>query len=154
MRIVTFLFLTSSSSRGHRLRRQGLESPGGEAISKGAVHRGLRSTAPGERPHPQNLELSLEARDRVLEEVGVSEEDLLTFVDIWGNDGDLMVEIWGTIDSLMTQDRMLGRGRHRPTKDTIRKRAPSTSMGWVNHDRPTSVLGRALGRRRSAIAGS
>lgn len=55
--------------------------------------------------------LSLEARDRVLEKVGTTEEELLTFVEIWGNNGDVMVEVWGSIDSLMTQERMRDRGR-------------------------------------------
>ncbi len=56
------------------------------------------------------MEINIETRDRVLEEVGVTEEELFTFVEVWGNDGELMVEVWGTIDSLMTQDRMMGRG--------------------------------------------
>jgi hypothetical protein len=54
-------------------------------------------------------EISLEDRDRILEELGVTEEDLFTFVDVWGTDGDFMVEVWETIDSLMTEDRMMGR---------------------------------------------
>ena len=55
------------------------------------------------------MEISLEARDRILEDLGVTEEDLFTFVDVWGTHGDFMVEVWQTIDSLMTEDRMMGR---------------------------------------------
>jgi hypothetical protein len=64
------------------------------------------------------MEISLEDRDRILEELGVTEEDLFTFVDVWGTHGDFMVEVWETIDSLMTEDRMMGRsGRPQSEED-------------------------------------
>lgn len=56
------------------------------------------------------MEISIDTRDRVLEEVGVTEEELFTFVEVWGSDGEFMVAVWDTIDSKMKQDRMLGRG--------------------------------------------
>jgi hypothetical protein len=53
-------------------------------------------------------DLSIQARDSVLNEVGVTEEELLAFVDVWGRDADVMQSIWQELDSLMREDR---RGR-------------------------------------------
>lgn len=109
MRIVTFLFLTPLLLGVAGCNREPVNPRAEEAISKELFTEayvklrmeGLRSPM---------MEISLEDRDRILEEVGVTEEELLTFVDVWGADGEFMVEVWGTIDSLMTQERMKGRG--------------------------------------------
>jgi hypothetical protein len=54
------------------------------------------------------MDLSIQARDSVLNEVGVTEEELLAFVDEWGRDAEVMQSIWQELDSLMREDR---RGR-------------------------------------------
>jgi hypothetical protein len=109
VRIVTFLAIgslllttggctgeTSGPSRGdtisreqfieayHELRREGLRSP--------------------------SMEIGLEARDRILENLGLTEEDLLTFAEVWGSDPEVMQGLWEELDSLMRVDRMEGRG--------------------------------------------
>jgi len=52
-------------------------------------------------------EISIEARDLILEEVGVSEEELLAFVDYWGTDPQMMEGIWEEVDSLMREARQV-----------------------------------------------
>lgn len=56
------------------------------------------------------MEISLQARDRILEDLGVTEEELITFAEAWGTDGEMMQGIWEEVDSLMKLDRMRGRG--------------------------------------------
>lgn len=68
----------------YELRKKGLRSPG--------------------------MEITIEGRDSVLAEHGVTEEDLLAFVDAWGSDFELMRGIWEEVDSLQREDRMEGRG--------------------------------------------
>jgi len=109
VRIVTSLFLTALLLGVAGCNSKPVNPRAEEAISKELFieayvqlrMEGLRSPM---------MEISLENRDRILEEVGVTEEELFTFVDVWGADGEFMVEVWGTIDSLMTQERMSGRG--------------------------------------------
>ncbi|MCJ7629304.1 MAG: hypothetical protein MUO50_13070 [Longimicrobiales bacterium] len=50
-------------------------------------------------------EITLVARDRILNDLGVTEEDLLNFVDVWGNDGEVMQGIWQEVDSLGRESR-------------------------------------------------
>jgi hypothetical protein len=45
--------------------------------------------------------ISLEERDRILREAGLTEEDLLKFVEVRGTDVQLMKEIWEEVDSLI-----------------------------------------------------
>jgi hypothetical protein len=52
-------------------------------------------------------ELSLETRDRVLQELGLTEEDLLRFVEVNGRDVQFMRRVWEEVDSLMTEKRGL-----------------------------------------------
>jgi hypothetical protein len=75
----------------HQLRREGLRSP--------------------------TMEIGLEARDRILEELGLTEDDLLTFADVWGSNPEVMVSIWEEVDSLMRMDRLEGRGGPRLEED-------------------------------------
>ena len=51
------------------------------------------------------IDLSIQARDSILNEVGVTEEELLAFVDAWGRDAQVMQSIWQELDSLMREDR-------------------------------------------------
>jgi len=51
------------------------------------------------------MEISLEARNRILEDLGVTEDDLLNFAEVWGSDGEVMQEIWQEVDSLMREAR-------------------------------------------------
>jgi len=52
-------------------------------------------------------ELSLETRDRVLQELGLTEEDLLSFVEANGRDVQFMRRVWEEVDSIMTEKRGL-----------------------------------------------
>ena len=51
-------------------------------------------------------EILPEARDSVLDALGLTEEDLLTFVDVWGEDRVVMESVWAAVDSLLREDRM------------------------------------------------
>jgi hypothetical protein len=51
------------------------------------------------------MEISLEARDSILNDLELTDVDLLTFVDVWGSDGEVMQGIWQEVDSLMREDR-------------------------------------------------
>lgn len=50
-------------------------------------------------------EIDLRTRDSILSDLGLTEEDLLTFVDVWGGDGEVMVGVWQALDSLMREER-------------------------------------------------
>lgn len=51
-------------------------------------------------------EILPETRDSVLDALGLTEEALLTFVDVWGEDRVVMESVWATVDSLLREDRM------------------------------------------------
>ena len=51
-------------------------------------------------------EISLADRNEILESQGVTEEDLLAFVEYWGADGEVMLGIWEDLDSIMMETRM------------------------------------------------
>ncbi len=51
------------------------------------------------------LEISLEARNRILDDLGVTGDDLLNFAEVWGSDGEVMQGIWQEVDSLMREAR-------------------------------------------------
>jgi len=53
-----------------------------------------------------SMEIGLEARNRILQELGLEEEDLLAFAEAWGDDGAMMQSIWEDVDSLLRIDRM------------------------------------------------
>lgn len=55
------------------------------------------------------MEISLSARDRILADLGLSEEELLRFADVWGGEGEVMEGVWQEVDSLLRADRMTGR---------------------------------------------
>jgi hypothetical protein len=85
--------------------RAGVNPRADEAISREAFVQtyfelrvaGLRS--------PQ-IEISIEARDSILANRGLTEEDLLTFVDVWGSDPEVMRGIWEEVDSLEKAGRI------------------------------------------------
>lgn len=52
-----------------------------------------------------DTEITLVARDRILNDLGVTAEDLLNFVDVWGRDGEVMQGIWQEVDSLERESR-------------------------------------------------
>lgn len=52
-------------------------------------------------------EISLEARDRILTGLGLTDEDLLRFVERRGRDVQFMRRVWEEVDSLMTSRRGL-----------------------------------------------
>lgn len=109
MRIVTFLFGVWAGSMALALAAcGGSGSLSGEAdtISRDTFIQaylelrieGLRSLG---------SEISIEARDQILEEVGVSEEELLAFVEYWGTDPLMMEGVWAEVDSLMREARQV-----------------------------------------------
>jgi len=51
------------------------------------------------------MEISLEERNRILDDLGLTEDDLLTFAEVWGSDGEVMQGIWQEVDSLMREAR-------------------------------------------------
>ncbi len=61
------------------LRRAGLRSPG--------------------------MDLTLDARDSVLAHLELTEADLLTFAEVWGAEGEVMLSVWEEVDSLMQATR-------------------------------------------------
>lgn len=52
------------------------------------------------------LQISVEARDSVLDALGLTEDDLLDFADTWGEDSEMMLGIWEEVDSLMREERL------------------------------------------------
>lgn len=50
-------------------------------------------------------EISLAARDRILTGLGLTDEDLLRFVERRGRDVQFMRRVWEEVDSLMTSRR-------------------------------------------------
>jgi len=52
-----------------------------------------------------DLEIGIQDRDRILEELELAEEDLLGFVEVWGREGEVLQGIWQEVDSLMRQAR-------------------------------------------------
>ncbi|MBT8396064.1 MAG: hypothetical protein HKO65_01755 [Gemmatimonadetes bacterium] len=53
----------------------------------------------------RGMDITLDSRDSVLAELGLTEADLLTFVDVWGDDGEMMISVWEEVDSLMMESR-------------------------------------------------
>ena len=109
MRIVTFLFGVSLGSMALALAACGGSGsvPGAaDAISRDTfIQAYLELRIEGLRSH--GGEISIEARDLILEEVGVSEEELLAFVDYWGTDPEMMEGVWEEVDSLMRETRQV-----------------------------------------------
>lgn len=54
-------------------------------------------------------ELDPAERERILADRGVSEEDLLQFVEVHGRDVDFMARVWSRADSLIAEMREPGR---------------------------------------------
>jgi hypothetical protein len=52
-------------------------------------------------------EMTLEARDRVLEELGLTEDELIHFVEVNGRDVQFMRRVWEEVDSIITEKRGL-----------------------------------------------
>jgi len=51
------------------------------------------------------MDITLDARDSVLAQLGLTEDELLACVDVWGSDGEIMLSIWEEVDSLMRAAR-------------------------------------------------
>ncbi len=49
--------------------------------------------------------ISVETRDSILDALGLTEEDLLQFVEVRGRNADLMKGVWEQVDSLMRENR-------------------------------------------------
>jgi hypothetical protein len=49
--------------------------------------------------------ISLEERDRILRDAGLTEEDLLRFAEVHGPDVQLMKEVWEEVDTLIQARR-------------------------------------------------
>jgi hypothetical protein len=47
------------------------------------------------------MEISVQARDRILEEMELTQDDLLRFVEVHGVDGALMLSVWEEVDSIL-----------------------------------------------------
>lgn len=75
-----------------------------EAISREAFVEAYRQLRAEALRSPE-IEISIQGRDRILADLGLTEEDLLTFVDVWGTNGDFMRGIWEEVDSIMQQER-------------------------------------------------
>lgn len=50
-------------------------------------------------------EISVQTRDSILQEMGLTPEDLITFVEVRGEEGQLMRGIWEEVDSLLRVNR-------------------------------------------------
>ena len=48
-------------------------------------------------------EITVQARDRVLQELGVTQEDLLRFAEVMGNDPVYMERIWDEVEARLVQ---------------------------------------------------
>jgi len=55
-------------------------------------------------------ELTVEARDRVLQELGLTEDDLIHFIEVHGRDAQFMRRVWEEVDSIITEKRGLPAG--------------------------------------------
>jgi hypothetical protein len=51
-------------------------------------------------------EISLHARDSILETLGLKPEDLLDFVEVWGENSEVMDEVWQVVDSVIRAKRV------------------------------------------------
>ena len=47
------------------------------------------------------MEISVQTRDRILEEMQLTQDDLLRFVEVHGDDGALMLSVWEEVDSIL-----------------------------------------------------
>ena len=63
----------------YRLRKEGLRSP--------------------------EMEVTLDGRNRILDEMGLTPEDLLRFAEVRGPDGEFMLSVWQEVDSMLRADR-------------------------------------------------
>ena len=50
--------------------------------------------------------IDVQTRDSILSEQGVTAEDLESFVQVWGENGEVMQEVWAKVDSLVRQARV------------------------------------------------
>ena len=55
-------------------------------------------------------EIRVEARDRILENLGLVDQDLLDFVEVNGRDVQFMRGVWEEVDSIITEARNLPKG--------------------------------------------
>lgn len=86
-------------------------SPGPEESGEPVISRSefveayvdLRIEALGSRGE----EINLETRDRILGELGLTEDDLIHFVEVHGRDVQFMRRVWEEVDSIITEKRGL-----------------------------------------------
>lgn len=104
MRFVTLLILGFTPFAALACGGATSDSPAPDTISKDQFveayfelrKAGLRS---------RGMEITLDTRDSVLAELGLTEEDLITFAEVWGDDGEVMISVWEEVDSLLVQAR-------------------------------------------------
>jgi len=105
VRFVTLLTLGTLTLAATGCRGGDAQEEGGETISRARFIEtyvelrlaGLRSGDP---------DLTLDGQREVLDRMGVTEDEMIAFVEHWGTDGDLMVGIWEEVDSLLRETRM------------------------------------------------
>lgn len=56
------------------------------------------------------MEIGLQARDSILNDLELTDTSLLLFAEVWGGEGDVMQAIWEEVDSLLRGDRTSSRG--------------------------------------------
>ncbi len=109
MRILVFVAMGAVLLSVAACDRTGVNPRAGEAISQEAfVQAYFELRATGLRS--PEMEISIEARDSILAHLALTEEDLLTFVDVWGSDSDVMRRVWEVVDSLEREARSDARG--------------------------------------------
>lgn len=80
----------------------GPDPVGEEAISREAFVEAYRELRIAALRNPTG-EIDLRDRDRILADLGVTEEDLEQFVEVWGRNGPFMEGVWHEVDSLMSE---------------------------------------------------
>jgi hypothetical protein len=54
----------------------------------------------------RNSRITVDKQKEILDSLGTTEEQLLAFVEHWGNNGDVMLGIWEEVDSIMLEARV------------------------------------------------
>lgn len=104
MRIPATVVLITASLAGLGCSGEGSDPSQGETISREAFVEAfveLRTAA----LRNTSMEITLEERDRILADLGLTDEDLLTFAEVRSRDGPLMEGIWEEVDTLLRASR-------------------------------------------------
>ena len=83
----------------------GCEEEGPETISREVFVETYVALRVAELRESGDDGISAEARDRVLAEKGVTEEELLTFADVHGPDVNFMEQLWDDIETRLEEIR-------------------------------------------------